>query len=159
MADTAVDVVVQIGDEDVLAGRLWAHRRRATESATFSYATEYLARRDAYELDPVLPLSPDAQQTPVGRPIFGAFSDCAPDRHRPARTARRRQQAAEAARRRPENSPATCHAYEARKQMAKRYALSKVRAHRAVGVLAQAPRPLQVDTRLWLLTVLRHCVS
>jgi serine/threonine-protein kinase HipA len=80
MADTAVDVVVQIGDEDTLAGRLWAHRRRATESATFGYAPEYLARRDAYELDPALPLSSGAQQTPVGRPIFGAFSDCAPDR-------------------------------------------------------------------------------
>jgi serine/threonine-protein kinase HipA len=80
MAETEVEVVVQIGGEDVLAGRLWSHRRRGSESATFSYTTEYLARRDAYELDPMLPLSAGAQQTPVGRPIFGAFSDCAPDR-------------------------------------------------------------------------------
>ncbi|HEY5193277.1 MAG TPA: HipA domain-containing protein [Solirubrobacteraceae bacterium] len=80
MADTAVDVIVQIGGEDVLAGHLWSHRRRATESATFSYTTEYLGRQDAYELDPVLPLSPGSQQTPAEHPIFAAFSDCAPDR-------------------------------------------------------------------------------
>jgi serine/threonine-protein kinase HipA len=78
MAET--EVVVQIADADVLAGHLWSHRRRGIESATFGYATEYLARRDAYELDPALPLVAGQQQTPAGRPIFGAFSDCAPDR-------------------------------------------------------------------------------
>lgn len=80
MTDTEIDVAVQIGDDDVLAGRLWSHRRRGIESATFSYATDYLRRRDAYALDPMLPLSAGAQQTPSGRAIFGSFSDCAPDR-------------------------------------------------------------------------------
>jgi serine/threonine-protein kinase HipA len=80
MADPEVEVVVQIGREDVLAGRLWSHRRRGSESATFSYAPEYLAHRDAYELDPTLPLTAGAQQTPLGRAMFGVFSDCAPDR-------------------------------------------------------------------------------
>src|ERR1700722_2555035 len=80
MADTAVGVIVQIGGEEVLAGHLWSHRRHATESATFRYTTEYLGRQDAYELDPVLPLSPGSQQTPAVHPIFAAFSDCAPDR-------------------------------------------------------------------------------
>lgn len=75
-----MEVVVRIGDEDVPAGRLWSHRRRGSESATFAYATAYLARPDAYALDPMLPLSSGQQQTPVGRAIFGAFSDCAPDR-------------------------------------------------------------------------------
>jgi serine/threonine-protein kinase HipA len=74
------EVVVQIEGADVLAGRLWSHRRRGSESATFSYATEYLAHRDAHELDPALPLVAGQQQTPTGRPIFGAFSDYAPDR-------------------------------------------------------------------------------
>jgi serine/threonine-protein kinase HipA len=78
MAET--EVVVQIEGADVLAGRLWSHRRRGRESATFSYATEYLAHHDAYELDPALPLVSGQQHTPMGRPIFGAFSDCAPDR-------------------------------------------------------------------------------
>lgn len=80
MADTEVDVVVQIAGEDVLAGRLWPHRRRGAESATFAYVPEFLARGDAYELDPALPLAAGQQQTPAGRPTFGAFSDCAPDR-------------------------------------------------------------------------------
>ena len=80
MADRAVDVYVQIADADVLAGRLWSHRRGRTESATFRYVPEYLSSRDAYELDPLLPLEDGQLQTPVGRPIFGAFSDCAPDR-------------------------------------------------------------------------------
>lgn len=80
MAETAVEVVVQLGTEAAVAGRLWSHRRRGTESATFSYAPEYLVRADAYEIDPALPLSVGQQQTPAGRAIFGAFSDCAPDR-------------------------------------------------------------------------------
>ena len=32
-----VEVVVQIGRDEVLAGRLWTHRRGARESATFTY--------------------------------------------------------------------------------------------------------------------------
>ena len=75
-----VDVIVEIGAETVDAGRLWAHRRGQSESATFSYFSEYLARRDAYALDPLLPLEQGQLQTPVGRSMFGAFSDCAPDR-------------------------------------------------------------------------------
>jgi serine/threonine-protein kinase HipA len=80
MAETPVDVVVQIAGEDVPAGRLWAHRRRGSESATFAYLPDYLARPDAYPLDPALPLVLGQQQTAVGRATFGAFSDCAPDR-------------------------------------------------------------------------------
>src|SRR5271165_4752404 len=80
MADAEVEVVVQIGGEDVLAGRLWSHRRRGAESATFGYTGEYLARHDAYELDPGLPLSAGQQQTRAGQAMFAALSDCAPDR-------------------------------------------------------------------------------
>ncbi len=80
MAEAAVEVVVQIGGEDVLAGRLWSHRRRGAESATFAYDIDYLARTDAYQLDPALSLVAGQQQTPAGRAMFGAFSDCSPDR-------------------------------------------------------------------------------
>jgi len=80
MAEPTVDVIVQIGARDVLAGRLWSHRRREHESATFAYDTEYLGRSDSYELDPALPLVAGPLQTPTGRQTFGAFSDCAPDR-------------------------------------------------------------------------------
>ena len=79
MADSHVEVVVQLGGEEVLAGQLWSHRRRQ-ESATFAYAAEFLAHPNAYALDPVLPFTSGQQQTPAGQAIFGAFSDCAPDR-------------------------------------------------------------------------------
>jgi serine/threonine-protein kinase HipA len=72
---------VRIGSENVPAGQLWSHRRRGTaESATFAYHTDYLARPDAYALDPALSLVAGQQQTPAGRAMFGAFTDCAPDR-------------------------------------------------------------------------------
>jgi serine/threonine-protein kinase HipA len=80
MADREVEVIVRVADADVLAGRLWCHRRRGTESQTFAYAGEYLGLAGAYELDPLLPLVEGSQQTPANRAIFGAFSDAAPDR-------------------------------------------------------------------------------
>lgn len=80
VAEPAVDVIVQIAAVDILAGRLWSHRRGRSESATFRYEQDYLAHPDAYELDPALPLSMGSHQTPADRATFGAFSDCAPDR-------------------------------------------------------------------------------
>jgi serine/threonine-protein kinase HipA len=80
MAELATDVFVQIAGEDVRAGRLWSHQRRGVESSTFAYADSYLARPDAYALDPALPLASGQFQTRVGQALFGAFTDCAPDR-------------------------------------------------------------------------------
>lgn len=80
MADREVDVLVRVADDDVLAGRLWCHRRRGVESQTFRYSDGYLALPGAYEFDPRLPLVEGSQQTPANRAIFGAFSDAAPDR-------------------------------------------------------------------------------
>src|SRR3954464_6149468 len=80
MPEEEIEVVVQIRGEDVFAGRAWRHSGRRGESATFAYDAAYLARPDAYELDPALPLEAGQRETPVGRHIFGAFSDCAPDR-------------------------------------------------------------------------------
>jgi hypothetical protein len=75
-----VQVFAQIAEVDVPAGHLWSHRRRGTESATFRYASEYLVNPDAYQLDPGLGLFEGAQQTAQGQALFGAFSDCAPNR-------------------------------------------------------------------------------
>ncbi len=80
MPDREVEVFVQLDGEDVPAGRLWAHRRQNLESATFTYAGEYLAKENSYPLDPALPLVSGQIQTPANRAIFGAFSDCSPDR-------------------------------------------------------------------------------
>jgi serine/threonine-protein kinase HipA len=79
MVEQPIEVDVQIAGRDVPAGRLWAHRRGQSESATFSYREDYLQRVDAYELDPGLPLQAGQHQTPVKQPLFGAMSDCAPD--------------------------------------------------------------------------------
>lgn len=65
---------------DVRAGTLYTHRRGRTESASFSYDSSYLALADAYALDPLLPLAVGSFQTPVRQALFGAFTDCAPDR-------------------------------------------------------------------------------
>lgn len=73
------EVFLSVGGKDILVGLVWSHRKN-TESMTFQYDESYLAHEDAYQLDPELPLVSFAQQTSVGRKIFGAFSDSAPDR-------------------------------------------------------------------------------
>jgi serine/threonine-protein kinase HipA len=80
MPETSTEVIVQIDGEDVVAGRLWSHRRGKAESATFAYDPAYLSRPGAYRLDPALPLLAGQQQTPAGVALFGAFDDSAPDR-------------------------------------------------------------------------------
>ena len=77
---TAVKVWVRLDGADVLAGALYGHRRRQVEAASFSYRAEYLGTPGAYALDSALPLVLGAQQTRVGQALFGAFTDCAPDR-------------------------------------------------------------------------------
>jgi len=80
MADRAVDVFVTLGDREAGVGRLWSRRRRNAESQTVTYDDAYLAADGSYALDPLLPLVAGPLQTSVGREIFGAFSDSAPDR-------------------------------------------------------------------------------
>ena len=80
MSELTVEVYVSDGGVDVEAGTLYSHRRGRTESATFVYARDYVTRPGAYELDPSLPLDTAPSQTPVEQKIFGALSDCAPDR-------------------------------------------------------------------------------
>ncbi|MGH3331429.1 MAG: type II toxin-antitoxin system HipA family toxin [Nocardioidaceae bacterium] len=76
----AVDVYTHSDGRDMLAGRLYSHRGRRAESATFTYADSFLADPRGYELDPALPMVTGAQQTSVGLPMFRAFADSAPDR-------------------------------------------------------------------------------
>ncbi len=64
----------------ILAGSLWTHRRRNTESASFAYADPYLGSPGAYALDPGLALRAGIQQTRNEQALFAAFSDSAPDR-------------------------------------------------------------------------------
>jgi serine/threonine-protein kinase HipA len=75
-----IEVYVAVGKQNLLAGRVYPHRRRGIESASFVYNDRYLADPDAYALDPGLPLVTGTLQTPVGRTLFGAFADSLPDR-------------------------------------------------------------------------------
>jgi serine/threonine-protein kinase HipA len=76
----AIEVFVAIRTRNLLAGRLYPHYRRGSESASFIYDDKYLAAPEAYELDPGLPLVSGTLQTAVGQPLFGAFADSSPDR-------------------------------------------------------------------------------
>jgi serine/threonine-protein kinase HipA len=75
-----VEVYVAFGEKNLLAGRMYPHRRRGVKSASFIYNDRYLANPEAYALDPALPLVTGTLQTPVGRALFGAFADTLPDR-------------------------------------------------------------------------------
>ncbi len=75
-----VEVYVAVGEQNLLAGRMYSHRRRGIESVSFVYNDRYLAGPDAYALDPGLPLVTGTLQTSVGRALFGAFGDSSPDR-------------------------------------------------------------------------------
>ena len=75
-----IEVFVADGERNILAGRLYPHLRRGSESASFIYDDQYLANPGAYQLDPALPLVAGTLQTPVGRALFGAFADSLPDR-------------------------------------------------------------------------------
>ncbi len=77
---TELRVFVSIDGSDTLAGTLYSHRRRGTQSATFAYSPDYLRNPAGYALDPGLPLGGGAFQTPTNQSLFGAFTDCAPDR-------------------------------------------------------------------------------
>jgi serine/threonine-protein kinase HipA len=74
------EVFVAVGARNILAGRMYSHPRRGSESASFVYDDRYLADPEAYALDPALPLVTGTLQTPVGRALFGAFADSLPDR-------------------------------------------------------------------------------
>ncbi|MDQ1294013.1 MAG: serine/threonine-protein kinase HipA [Actinomycetota bacterium] len=75
-----VEVHVALGHREIHAGSLYCHRRRGTESSTFAYLPEYLSAEGACPLDPELPLGTGARQTRAGQPLFGALTDCSPDR-------------------------------------------------------------------------------
>lgn len=74
-----IEVYVAVGGRNLLAGRMYSHQRRGSESASFAYDDRYLADPEAYALDPALPLVMGTLQAPVGRALFGAFADTVPD--------------------------------------------------------------------------------
>lgn len=79
MSDRA-EVYVQVDGSDRLVGRLFSHRKRNQESASFEYADDWLSLKGAYAIEPALPLRSGQFHTASGQTMFGAFADSAPDR-------------------------------------------------------------------------------
>jgi serine/threonine-protein kinase HipA len=72
-----LDVYLAI-DGGVRVGRLWARARAGRETASFEYDDRWLARPDAFSLDPELVLGGGRFHTE--RSLFNVFTDPAPDR-------------------------------------------------------------------------------
>ena len=68
---------VYLGDDAVLVGRARFVLRRGQVTTSFTYDEAYLARPDAFAIDPSLPL---AGRVGFAAGLPGAFSDSAPDR-------------------------------------------------------------------------------
>lgn len=77
--DTTVEVWTVSGGEDALVGRLYARTVRGYVSAPFEYDSSWLARPDAYTIDPAYLLQPGPQVHPAG-PLARVFGDSEPDR-------------------------------------------------------------------------------
>lgn len=72
----SLEVHIEWQGETHRAGILHAEPRHRT--VTFEYAAEWLARKDAFAVDPTsLPLRPGPHHSEI---LFGAFQDCGPDR-------------------------------------------------------------------------------
>ncbi len=71
-------VFMELDGETIPVGRLWTRARGVKDTASFEYDPSWLARRNAFGLDPVLP--PARGQFHADRPLFNAFTDPAPDR-------------------------------------------------------------------------------
>ena len=71
-------VYADLAGATVPVGTLWTRTRGARQTASFEYAASWLARPDAFGIDPALP--PARGPFHTDRPLFNAFTDPAPDR-------------------------------------------------------------------------------
>ncbi len=70
-------VFIDLNDQPVLVGRLWARERSGRETSSFAYDSDWIARRGAFALAPSLMLTAGQFHFQKGLPT--AFSDSAPD--------------------------------------------------------------------------------
>jgi serine/threonine-protein kinase HipA len=73
-----LSVHIETASGTALLGRLWTRTRGSRETASFEYDASWLARPDAYGIDPELP--PSRGQFHTVRPLFNAFTDPSPGR-------------------------------------------------------------------------------
>ncbi len=63
-----------------LVGRLWVRERNGVESASFEYDRAWLGHPEKFALEPSLNLDQGSFHTGVGKALFAAIGDSAPDR-------------------------------------------------------------------------------
>jgi len=78
MSDRKIYVYLNQNNEDILVGYLWSHIKGRNETSSFQYAESWLNNPNAFSIDPSLYLTAGQQYT--SNPLFGIFTDCAPDR-------------------------------------------------------------------------------
>ncbi len=78
MADRKIYVYCELDGQDVFVGYLWSHIKGRNETSSFQYADSWLNNPKAFAIDPNLYLTYGTQYS--NNPLFGVFTDCAPDR-------------------------------------------------------------------------------
>lgn len=80
MTNPTAYVYIELDGVTRSVGRLWAHRDRNRERASFEFDREWLADPVHHALGPALPPQEGAFHTAEGRALFGPLGDSAPDR-------------------------------------------------------------------------------
>lgn len=80
MSEPVAQVYLDLAGVPRRVGRLWAHRDRNGERASFEFDSTWLSDPLHYALGPALPATTGAFHTRPGRALFGALGDSAPDR-------------------------------------------------------------------------------
>lgn len=78
MTDRKIYVYCELDGQDILVGYLWSHIKGRNETSSFQYADSWLANPKRFSIDPSLYLTSGTQYS--NNPLFGAYTDCAPDR-------------------------------------------------------------------------------
>lgn len=80
MTDRNLLVFVDLEGKPQFVGRLWARSRKGRESASFEYDAGWPQHPARFALEPSLVLTHGQHYTAVGRRLFGAIGNSAPDR-------------------------------------------------------------------------------
>jgi len=80
MNDKDVLVYIDLAGTPHRVGTLWTRNRRGRQSATFEYATEWLANPCHFALEPALTVGSGPHHTRDPAALFGSLNDSAPDR-------------------------------------------------------------------------------
>jgi serine/threonine-protein kinase HipA len=75
-----ISVYVDLQGANHRVGTLWTRHHRGRDSASFEYAKSWLTHPARFALEPALQLVSGTNHTQMGRALFGAIGDSAPDR-------------------------------------------------------------------------------